>query len=454
MVESATGEAFTYRNEKGKRITETREDFLKKWSGVVFIAEPTEASGEKDYAAKRQKEQLENLRWPLIIAGFLLLTVVGIFQSPSLSTGVLLGLKAIGVILAALLLSVQYGKTNDFTDSLCRLNNHTDCNHILTSPAAKITSWLGWSEVGFFYFMGGWIALIIAGEAQFDIRHSEFVILSMLALPYTFWSIWYQWRVAKQWCPLCVAVQVVIWAEVAVGSLEIMEVNPVSLLPTMDYRLWTSFLSPILLWLIIKPLLLKSKQADGWQRELGKFKNNPALFEALLKQQKQMPPVPAELQPLILGNPAAEHTITMVTNPYCGPCAKAHTELEKVLAENTQVKAQIVFAVCHDSDGRKTKVAKHMMALGSTYEKPEDGIAAWYDQTKKEYDTWAKSYPADTGNIPENVIAAHCEWTQKAEIQATPTFYVNGYEVPKVFGLRQSANLLVHTLHQVEADKL
>lgn len=171
MVESATGEAFTYRNEKGKRITETREDFLKKWSGVVFIAEPTEASGEKDYAAKRQKEQLENLRWPLIIAGFLLLTVVGIFQSPSLSTGVLLGLKAIGVILAALLLSVQYGKTNDFTDSLCRLNNHTDCNHILTSPAAKITSWLGWSEVGFFYFMGGWIALIVAGEAQFDIRH-------------------------------------------------------------------------------------------------------------------------------------------------------------------------------------------------------------------------------------------------------------------------------------------
>jgi protein-disulfide isomerase/uncharacterized membrane protein len=371
------------------------------------------------------------------------------------------------VILTALLLSVQYGKTNDFTDSLCHLNQKTDCNHILTSPAAKITSWLGWSEVGFFYFMGGWIfnltpAPLLSGEGFLNSPSLTgegaggwgLIALSFLALPYTFWSIWYQWRVAKQWCPLCVAVQVVIWMEVAVGSLEIMAVNPVSLLPTMDYRLWASFLSPILLWLIIKPLLLKSKQADGWQRELGKFKNNPALFEALLHQQKQMPRVPAELQPLILGNPAGEHTVTMVTNPYCGPCAKAHTELEKVLAENTQVKAQIVFAVCHDSDGRKTKVAKHMMALGSTYEKPEDGIAAWYDQTKKEYDTWAKSYPADTGNIPENVIAAHCEWTQKAEIQATPTFYVNGYEVPKVFGLKQSTNLLVHTIHQVEADEL
>lgn len=161
LVERATDETFIYRNEKGKRITETRQDFLKKWSGVVFIAEPTEASGEKNYAAKRQKEQLENLRWPLIIAGFLLVTAVGMYQSPNLATGVLLGLKAIGVILTALLLSVQYGKPNDFTDSLCRLNNHTDCNHILTSPAAKITPWLGWSEVGFFYFMGGWISLTL-----------------------------------------------------------------------------------------------------------------------------------------------------------------------------------------------------------------------------------------------------------------------------------------------------
>lgn len=443
LVESAIADVFIYRNEKGKRFTEPREEFLKKWSGVVFIAEPNEASGENDYAKKRQKEQLESLRWPLVLVGFIMLTALGMFQSPDVSTGVLLGLKATGVILTALLLSVQYGKTNDFTDSLCRINQKTDCNHILTSPAAKITSWLGWSEVGFFYFMGGWITLLMGHkETQFDILQSTLDILSFLALPYTFWSIWYQWRVAKQWCPLCVAVQVVIWAEVLIGSWEMMEENTLQLLPTMDYRLWTSFLLPILLWLIIKPLLLKSKQADEWQRELRKFKNNPALFEALLKQQKQMPPVPADLQPIVLGNPAAEHTITMVTNPYCGPCAHAHARLEEVLAENPNLKAQIIFAVCYDPDGRKTKVAKHMMALGATDEKLGDGIAAWYAQTKKDYDTWAKAYPADTSNIPENVIAAHCEWTKDANIEGTPTFFVDGRKLPEIYGLKGVARLL------------
>lgn len=122
LVESATADVFIYRNEKGKRFTEPREEFLKKWSGVVFIAEPNEASGENDYAQKRQKEQLESLRWPLVLVGFIMLTALGMFQSPDVSTGVLLGLKATGVILTALLLSVQFGKTNDFTDSLCHIN--------------------------------------------------------------------------------------------------------------------------------------------------------------------------------------------------------------------------------------------------------------------------------------------------------------------------------------------
>ncbi len=466
LVESTTAEAFTCRNEKGKRITEAREDFLEKWSGVVFIAEPNEASGENDYASKRQNEQLESLRWPLIIAGFLLLTAVGIFQSPNLSTVALLGLKAIGVILTALLLSVQYGKTNDFTDSLCHLNQKTDCNHILTSPASKITSWLGWSEVGFFYFMGGWMYLnpSLTLPSREGINLLPLWVMGVLALPYTFWSIWYQWRVAKQWCPLCVAVQVVIWAECLL--------NPTLTLPSREgvlnspslrgegiggWGLIAAFALPILICLIIKPLLLKSKQADGWQRELRKFKNNPDIFNALLAKQKRMPPVPADLQPIILGNPAAEHTITMVTNPYCGPCGKGHVQLEEVLAENPNLKAQIIFAVCHDSDGRKTKVAKHMISLSllvseegirNGIEAPIGGMGAamgaWYSQTTKNYDAWAAQFPADISIVPNDIIAAHCEWTKNANIEGTPTFFVDGRKLPELYGLTGASRLMQH----------
>ena len=31
--------------------------------------------------------------------------------------------------------------------------------------------------------------------------------INILALPYTIFSVYYQWRVAKQWCVLCLVVQ-------------------------------------------------------------------------------------------------------------------------------------------------------------------------------------------------------------------------------------------------------
>jgi uncharacterized membrane protein YhaH (DUF805 family) len=37
------------------------------------------------------------------------------------------------------------------------------------------------------------------------------MIVNTVALFYTFWSVWYQAKVAKQWCPLCIAVQIVLW---------------------------------------------------------------------------------------------------------------------------------------------------------------------------------------------------------------------------------------------------
>jgi len=197
----------------------------------------------------------------------------------------------------------------------------------------------------------------------------------------------------------------------------------------------------VILWLIAKPLLQKAKQTEGLERELRKFKNNPAIFNALLAKQKQMPPMPDDLQPIVLGNPNAEHTITMITNPYCGPCAKGHTQLEEALAENPHLKAHIIFAVCHDSDGRKTKVARHLMNLAPTPALLSEAMNAWYEQKTKNYDTWAAQYPTTTDAVPDTMIKVHCAWTETVNITGTPTFFVDGYEVPPVFGLRQSAQL-------------
>ena len=82
----------------------------------------------------------------------------------------------------------------------------TDCNNILESDAAKIGGVLSWSEVGLGYFISN-ITLLICYPSLI----SYLSIINICALPYTLWSVWYQYKIAKQWCVLCLLVQLLLW---------------------------------------------------------------------------------------------------------------------------------------------------------------------------------------------------------------------------------------------------
>src|SRR5471030_1680876 len=109
-----------------------------------------------------------------------------------------------------LLLMQSIDANNPFIQKLCGEDNK-NCNAILSSKAAKINEFLSWSEVGFFYFAGTWLALLF-NSAHIAMLQA-LAVLNIVALPYTFYSIHYQWRVAKQWCVFCCAVQALLWLE-------------------------------------------------------------------------------------------------------------------------------------------------------------------------------------------------------------------------------------------------
>jgi hypothetical protein len=71
---------------------------------------------------------------------------------------------------------------------------------------------ISWSEIGLFYFVGGFISLLVAGEQAASIL-LILAWMNVAALPYTIFSIYYQWGVAKQWCILCLTTQVLLIAE-------------------------------------------------------------------------------------------------------------------------------------------------------------------------------------------------------------------------------------------------
>ncbi len=458
LVQNATKSTFVYANENGKQSA-SQADFLKNWDGVAFIAEPNEQSGEANYKTKHQAETLEALRWPLVGLGFMLFVAVGVWQAPTLAVSVWVLLKAIGVVLSVMLLSVQFGQANNLTASLCKLNNKTNCNNILNSPAAKLTNWLSWSEVGLFYFVGGLLVLSPLNPPVGDLNTVLLPLwgLGGLALPYTFWSVYYQWRVAKQWCPLCLCVLAVLWLEAITGLWVISPLNPPvgDLNTVLKFSLWggamfrlggyfsllSLFSFPSFLYLIIKPLILKASQTDQLKKDIRRFRNNPAIFEALLQQQPAMPALPADLQPIVLGNPEAKHTLVMVTNPYCGPCATAHQQLEQALAANSNLNANIVFTATNHPNDKRGPIARHLLALNGINQK--EALTTWYAQAIKNYDTWAEQYPIDNTN--ENQLQKHKRWCEQANIEATPTFFVDGFALPQPYQIADVGRLLKYS---------
>ena len=240
----------------------------------------------------------------------------------------------------------EIGKSNPILQKVCTGIAKGNCNAVLTGKQAKLFNWLSLSEVGFFYFIGSLSSLLF-------IQNSIFILawFSILPLPYTAFSICYQWKVARQWCVLCIAVQaLLILGAVSISAGKFL--FSFSQFPTSFFPgIISLYLLPALTWFAVKPYILSLQQAKATRREYLRIKFNPEIFDALLKKQ------PAVTQPtdnlgIDLGNFNAANTLIKVCNPYCDPCAKAHPKIEELLEQQgNNLHVKIIFTA--PKPGRK-----------------------------------------------------------------------------------------------------
>ncbi|GGH03276.1 hypothetical protein GCM10007422_18220 [Pedobacter zeae] len=147
--------------------------------------------------------------------------------------------------------------------------------------------------------------------------------------------------------------------------------------------------------------------------------------------------------PVVLGNPDASTVITMVSNPNCNPCARAHSFLETWIAGRDDIQVKVVFATAdHDNDIR-TKVARHLAALTLSNEKKiaERALTHWYEQ-KGNFEAWAEAFPLDKAIPTNDSSERQKQWCKMAEITFTPTILINGYKMPDPYQLEDLRYLL------------
>lgn len=407
---------------------EKTEEFLKKWDGVVLMAETNTDSGEKNFSENRSKELLENLRTPTLLFGTSLLLIALFYRNfgANWHFNALLLTKFTGVIASSFLLWQSIDKNNPFIRTLCQAGGKANCNTILGSNAAQVTSWLSWSEVGFFYFACGFVALLVNPNSMFMLWG-----IGATALFYTFWSIYYQAFVAKQWCTLCLSIQLLFIVEFLLNIQFLSEFN--LNFSKLNYIELVAILSAVsgavLFWIFLKPILQKSQQVKPLKNDLRRFKNNPNLFRSLLQNQAGIPYLPQDM--ILIGNPNAKHTITMITNPFCQPCAKAHKVIEDIIDNNENVNCQVIFLVSNMEGDKRGNVARIILSLPKHQQ--ANALHQWYQNEERNIEKWKTQLGTIGNGKTEDIIEQHKTFCEVAKVEGTPIIYVDGYKLPELY---------------------
>lgn len=421
----------------------SKDDFLKRHKGVALLAEVGDHAGEKDFnikSGKEKKKRTLTLLGIMIFPMLLLLTAItgwkqyGTAILPSLLYALLC---LSGAVVGLLLLWYEIDQHNPALQQICSAGEKTNCGAILQSGAAKVVG-VSWSAIGFTYFTGSLLLMQFAGFNS-PLVLFTLSLLSLLALPYTIFSIYYQMRVARQWCVLCLFVQAILVLQFATllitGRINLLASAAVDAawLPSII----TAYLLPITLSAVLLPVFKKAKEGRENMIRLQQIKHNPQIFEALLAKQKRVS-VPEPGMGITLGNPAAIHKIIKVCSPYCGPCAKAHAPMEALLENNPDIQVQIIFTASNSEEDRAAAPAKHLLAIADQHKDNDliikQALDDWYLAKEKDYGRFAAKYPMNGAlKYQDGKIDAMSQWCEGAGIGFTPTFFINGYQMPDIY---------------------
>lgn len=431
---------------KKKKIVSVN-DFLDMWSGIIVVIENENV---ETLSNNNINTTLSNSLYFLSIA-----VVLGVFfyAKPSLFETVHFSLTLIGIGISYLILKHEFGFHSKALDKFCTATETTSCDAVLNSKGASLSKYFKLSDLSFIYFTA--LALSWLFSVNFSVINHAAIIISLLALPITFYSIYYQYNVVKKWCPLCLSIVAVLWLQA--GTLFLSHFSLTSIQPDAlsSFLLFFSFLLVTSLWLFIKPLLKKQQDLEKLEIEHYKFKRNFELFNAVYSKGEFIDTAIHTSKEIVLGEKNAPIQILLVTNPSCYYCKEAHTDIEKLLANNTnEVNAIIRFNVSSDITNIAYKVAHRLLEIYDTepIEILEKALHEVY-KSNTDLNKWLIKWNESTTDSFAKELEIQQRWCHDNTINFTPALFINGKPFPKEYN-RSDVNYFIEELIELAETEI
>lgn len=426
------------------------EDFTQIWSGLALLVNSNSESGENGYEVKLKTSRIKMLGWIFPLA----LLLIALCMINCLPSGPIIGmspiqsilfltLTALGCITSIGILWLELDLYSPILQKICNMNSNRSCSTVLNSKGAKIFG-IKWSVIGFSYFVGGLLTIILSGSVNPDTRIILYC-LGILSSIYIIYSVIFQWLIVKRWCTLCLIIQgilaiqlVLILNEGFPNLYELQIVSSKSYFSISFVYILAYFLSSTLM-----PIFPKARESARYKKDFELLKKSKSIFKALLSNEKLVQD-PRNLG-IKIGKDNAINKIIKVCNPYCEPCSFAHKALQELLLSNQDIQIQIIFTASIDDNDKKREPVRHLLAIADNNDKEltKNALDTWYISEIKDYLGFAAKFPIDTKLIIQDAkIASMWKWCNDNDIAHTPTLFVNGHRLPEIYKITDLKALL------------
>ena len=414
---------YTLYDSDNKKEKLSESDFLQKFTGIIVAVEKTEEST----SAKTSS----NITSVLALGALSLLALFMVYQStPSLYTVAYLLLSVVGLVTSIAIVKQELGLKTSIGDAFCSgADDKKDCDAVLTSKGAEIIKGYKLSDFSILYFIG----LTSLTFLQITNPVISYTI-SLIAIPVTLYSIYYQYAVVKKWCLLCLTIVGVLWLQALAPVLTNTYISNFILTDLVLFGFVS--VATWLTWFYIKPLITDVNQLKKEKIENVKFKRNYTLFESLLQKAPQLNTQLNDSKEIVFGNPNSRLEIVIVTNPFCGHCKPVHEHVDAILNRyQNNVKIIIRFNIStKDSTSDVVKITSRLLEIYNIQGAPQCLQAMDEIYSGEKPSVWIQKWGACTDATTyiaelekENV------WCKENAINFTPEILINGKSFPKEY---------------------
>lgn len=401
--------------------------FIDIWTGIVLVIEVDE---------NVKSDSAINFPKILLTLSPVLLAVFFNFFSHNIITSSHFVLSMLGLTSCALILQHELGISSVVLNKICSgTSDKLSCNDVMESKGSKFFGFLKLSDLGIIYFLSTSLSaiLLLIGKETFI----PLYLISVLALPFTLYSIYYQLRVVKKWCLLCLSVVLVLWMQSALAFSAIQPIFGLEFSISPYLLIALSVYLICVIWLFIAPILRKEQDYFKLKIQSHKFKRNFEIFNNLLSRSQSINTQLPDANEIVFGALDSGLEILVVTNPMCGFCKNAHKLMQMALDHEVNVKIIVRFNVSENTEAIDNIIASKLIEI--FHFKGEQECLKAMDEVYSDGSKsgWLNKWGESQIENYDHILKKEKDWCVNNNIMFTPAILLNGKSYPKEYDFEE-----------------